>query len=155
MSRYVVVRDYPYPIDEVWDVMTSPELVAQWTTTGRGGRPEGFLPEPGTDFRLIGKPTIGWAGVVYCTVVAAEPPRLLHYTWKGDQASDDVTDVVYRLESTPTGTRFTWEHTGFTGIGGFAMSRLLGRVRRTMMDDGVPVVLAAHHAGEGRGGRPA
>ncbi|GAA4401115.1 SRPBCC family protein [Tsukamurella soli] len=146
MSAYTVVRNYPYPIDEVWEVMTAPEQVAKWTTTGRGGRPEGFAAALGTEFRLIGKPVMGWAGIVYCTVLAVDAPHMLHYSWKGDKATDDVTDVVYRLESTPSGTRFTWEHTGFTGIGGLAMSALLGHVRRTMMDEGVPEVLADYHA---------
>jgi hypothetical protein len=70
----------------------------------------------------------------------------MHYTWKGDEESDDITDVTYLLEPIPGGTRFTWRHTGFTGAGGFAMARLLGNVRRKMMDAGVPRVLAAYHA---------
>ena len=57
-------------------------------------------------------------------------PRTMHYTWKGDAEADDVTDVTYLLQEIPGGTRFTWRHTGFTGAGGFAMSRLLGSVRR-------------------------
>lgn len=145
MSEYSVLRDYPYPIEEVWQVLTAPDLVAQWTTTGRGGRPEEFTPVVGTTFRLVGKPTIGWAGVVHCEVLAVEEPHLLRYTWRGDEASEESTVVTYRLEATPVGTRFTWRHTGFTGPGGFAMSKLLGHVRRTMLTDGVPPVLAAHH----------
>jgi uncharacterized protein YndB with AHSA1/START domain len=146
MSSYTIVREYPYPIEEVWQVLTNPEYVAQWTTTGQGGRPEDFAPVVGQRFRFVGRPTMGWAGVVYCEVEEVRAPRLLRYTWRGDQDSDAVTDVAYRLESTPTGTRFTWDHTGFTGPGGFAMSRLLGGVRRKMLTDGVPPVLAAFHA---------
>ncbi|MEU4195446.1 SRPBCC domain-containing protein [Kribbella sp. NPDC026611] len=146
MSQYTVVREYPYPIGEVWTVLTDPEYVAQWTTTGQGGRPEGFAAVPGTKFQFIGKPTIGWAGIVYCEVVAVDAPRSMRYTWRGDKDSDDVTDVTYLLEETAGGTRFTWEHTGFTGAGGFAMSKLLGNVRRKMMTDGLPPVLAAYHA---------
>ncbi|MGC8074250.1 SRPBCC family protein, partial [Salmonella enterica] len=69
----------------------------------------------------------------------------LRYTWKGDQDSDDVTEVSYLLEETEAGTRFTWRHTGFRGLGGFAMSRLLGNVRRRMLTEGVPPVLEAYH----------
>lgn len=148
MSSYTIVREYAYPIEEVWQVMTTPEYVAEWTTTGQGGRPEGFAAVVGQRFRFVGKPTMGWAGVVYCEVQEVEAPNLLRYTWKGDQDSDEVTDVAYRLESTPTGTRFTWDHTGFTGPGGFAMSRLLGSVRRKMLTNGVPPVLAAFHAAQ-------
>ena len=126
-------------------MMTDPQYVAQWTTTGQGGRPDGFQPVAGSKFRLVGKPTIGWAGVVYCEVVEVDEPRWMHYTWKGDKDSDNVTNVKYLLEEIPGGTRFTWEHTGFTGVGGLAMSKLLGNVRRKMMDHGVPAVLASYH----------
>lgn len=56
-----------------------------------------------------------------------------------------MTEVTYLLEEIASDTRFTWTHTGFTGVGGFAMSQLLGKVRRTMLTDGVPPVLAAYH----------
>lgn len=145
MTEYTVVREYPYPIEEVWAVLTEPEQVAKWTTTGQGGRPEGFAPVAGTRFRFVGKPTMGWAGVVYCEVIAVDAPHSMHYTWQGDEDTYDVTDVTYLLEEAPDGTRFTWHHTGFTGVGGFAMSKLLGNVRRKMLTEGVPPVLEAYH----------
>lgn len=146
MSEYTVRQEYAYPCEEVWHVLTDPEQVARWTTTGRGGRPEDFAPEVGRRFRFVGKPTAGWAGTVYCEVLEVEAPHLLRYTWRGDEHAGDVTDVRYSLESIPGGTRFTWHHTGFAGLGGFAMSKLLGRVRRSMLADGVPPVLAEYHA---------
>ena len=145
MSSYTVTREYRYPVEEVWQVLTDPEWVARWTTSGQGGRPEDFAPEVGRRFRFVGKPTIGWAGVVHCEVLEVQAPRLLRYTWKGDEDTDDVTTVTYLLEPSAAGTRFTWTHTGFTGPGGFAMSRLLGSVRRKMLTEGVPPVLAEHH----------
>jgi hypothetical protein len=39
------------------------------------------------------------------------------------------------------GTRFTYEHTGFTGVGGFFLAKLLGSVRRKMLRVGLPAVL--------------
>jgi uncharacterized protein YndB with AHSA1/START domain len=145
MSEYTVSRTYPYPVEEVWAVLTEPDQVARWTTTGQGGRPEAFAPVPGTEFRFIGKPTIGWAGVVHCQVIAVDPPRSLRYSWKGDEDSDDVTEVTYLLEETAEGTRFTWRHVGFTGVGGYAMSKLLGSVRKKMLSVGLPPVLEAYH----------
>ncbi len=145
MSSYTVVREYPYPIEEVWTVVTDPLYVAQWTATGQGGRPEGFRAVPGTKFQLVGKPTIGWAGVVYCELIAVDAPRSMHYTWKGDEDTDSVTDVKYSLEEISGGTRFTLTHAGFTGVGGFAMSKLLGHVRRKMLTSGVPGVLMEYH----------
>ena len=38
--------------------------------------------------------------------------------------------------------RFTYEHTGFTGVGGFVMAKLvLGPVRRKMLSVGLPAML--------------
>ena len=52
-------------------------------------------------------------------------------------------DLIPRWTATGAGdgTRFTCEHTGFTGVGGLFMSRLLSRVRRTMLTEGLPAVL--------------
>jgi hypothetical protein len=52
-----------------------------------------------------------------------------------------VTVVAYRLEPRAGGTRFTYEHTGFTGVGGLFMAQLLGHVRRKMLRVGLPAVL--------------
>ena len=141
MSEIRIVREYPYPVEQVWTALTDPEVVPRWTSTGRGGRPEGFVPVVGNRFRLIAKPTIGWRGIVDCEVLEAQPPTLLRYSWVGDEGGRP-TYVTYRLEPTAEGTRFTYEHTGFTGIGGFVMARILGSVRTTMLDEGLPPVLA-------------
>lgn len=77
MSEYTIVRNYAYPIEEVWDVLTAPEYVAQWTTTGQGGRPVSFAAVVGTEFQFVGKPTIGWAGIVYCEITEVDAPHLL------------------------------------------------------------------------------
>jgi uncharacterized protein YndB with AHSA1/START domain len=148
MSEYRIVQDYPYPMAEVWQVLTEPALVSRWTTTGQGGRPEGFRPEVGTRFRFVAKPTPGWRGIVDCEVLAVEPPNLLSYTWSGEADGSDKTYVTYTLEPTPAGTRFTWEHTGFAGPKGWLMSRLLKNVRQKMLGTGVPAVLEdLHRAG--------
>jgi hypothetical protein len=53
----------------------------------------------------------------------------------------DETEVVYRLEPHAGGTRFSYERTGFTGVGGVFMAKLLGHVRRKMLNVGLPAVL--------------
>jgi uncharacterized protein YndB with AHSA1/START domain len=136
-----IVRDYPYPVITVWRALTDPALVPLWTATGRGGRPDGFKPEVGTKFRLIGKPFPGWDGIVRCQVQAVDEPVLLRYDWRNKE-TDQPTVVTNILEEIPGGTRLTWEHTGFHGIGGAFMARLLGRVRRAMLTQGLPPVLA-------------
>ena len=140
MSEYHIVREYPKPVPIVWKALTDPALVPLWTSTGQGGRPEGFKPVDGTKFRYIGKPFPGWDGIVLCQVLAVDEPRLLQYDWRNKEG-DEPTVVTNSLEEVPGGTRFTWDHTGFHGIEGLFMSRLLGRVRRTMLFEGFPAVL--------------
>jgi uncharacterized protein YndB with AHSA1/START domain len=141
MSDIRIVRDYPYPVTTVWRALTEPDLIPLWTATGAGGRPEGFAPVAGTKFRFVAKPKPGWNGIVNCEVLEARQPALLRYTWT-DDGGGDTTEVTYRLERVGDGTRFTYEHTGFTGIGGLFMAQLLGRVRRKMLGEGLPAVLA-------------
>jgi hypothetical protein len=83
MSDIHLVRDYPYAPIQVWQAVTDPELVPLWTATGRGGRPVGFRPEPGTKFRFVGKPTPGWNGIVDCEVLDIDAPKLFRYTGVG------------------------------------------------------------------------
>ncbi|MCO5968639.1 SRPBCC family protein [Actinoallomurus soli] len=141
MSEIRIVRDYPYPRAKVWRALTDPELIPLWTATGAGARPEGFAPTPGTRFRFVAKPKPGWNGIVNCEVLEAREPSLLRYTWTDDGGGDD-TEVAYRLEAVGDGTRFTYEHTGFTGVGGLFMAQMLGRIRRRMLTTGLPAVLA-------------
>ena len=141
MSEIRIVRDYQYPVATVWQALTDPGLIPLWTATGAGGRPEGFAPVPGTRFRFVAKPKLGWNGIVNCEVLEAREPVLLRYTWTDDGGGSD-TVVSYHLEPVGKGTRFTYEHTGFTGAGGMFMAKMLGRVRRKMLSEGLPAVLA-------------
>jgi len=141
VSEIRIVRDYPYPTAKVWRAVTDPALIPLWTATGAGGRPEGFTPVAGAKFQFIAKPKPGWNGVVNCEVLEVDEPSLLRYSWT-DDGGGDVTEVRYRLEPQAGGTRFSYEHTGFTGVGGVFMARLLGRVRAKMLTVGLPAVLA-------------
>jgi uncharacterized protein YndB with AHSA1/START domain len=128
-------------VTKVWRAVTDSAVIPLWTSTGRGGRPEGFSTVVGTRFRFVAKPAPGWSGIVECEILEAREPHLLRYSWDGD-AGDDVTQVSYRLEQCADGTRFTYDHTGFTGIGGFLLAKLvLGPVREKMLAVGLPAVL--------------
>jgi uncharacterized protein YndB with AHSA1/START domain len=144
MTEIHIVRRYPQPPELVWRAVTDPELVPRWTTTGAGGRPEGFSPEPGNRFRFVAKPKPGWSGVVDCEVLEATEPRLLRYTWA--DGDGPVTEVTYRIDPDGAGTRFSYDHTGFRGVGGFLLAKLLGRVRTKMLTVGLPPVLASLEA---------
>jgi len=138
MTDIHIVRDYPYPPARVWRAVTDPDLVPLWTATGRGGRPVGFAPVPGTRFQIIAKPVPGWRGILDCEVLEAREPSLLRYSWTDDGTT---TYVAYRIEPRGDGTRFTFDHAGFTGVGGFFLATLLGSVRKKMLSTGLPAVL--------------
>lgn len=136
-----IVYDYPNPPAKVWRAVTDPELIRLWTATGAGARADGFVPVAGTRFQFVAKPMPGWDGVVNCEVLEVDAPSLLRFSW-ADNAGGDLTEVVYRLQPHAGGTRFGYDHTGFAGVKGLFMAKLLGRVRRKMLGAGLPAVLA-------------
>jgi uncharacterized protein YndB with AHSA1/START domain len=137
MSDIRIVRHYPHPQSKVWRALTDPELVALWAM-----RPEGFEPVVGTRFKLVAKPQPGWRGFVECEVLEARAPSLLRYSWLGDDKGD-VTEVTYTLEPESDGTRLTFSHSGFKGIGGFMLAKLMmGPGWRKMITKSIPAVLA-------------
>jgi uncharacterized protein YndB with AHSA1/START domain len=96
MSEYHVVREYPKPLSIVWKALTDPALVPLWTSTGQGGRPEGFKPEVGAKFRFIGKPFPGWDGIVRCEVLTVDEPRLLRYDWRNKESDEPTVAADFR-----------------------------------------------------------
>ncbi|MEU2422106.1 SRPBCC domain-containing protein [Streptomyces sp. NPDC007851] len=140
MSAIHIVRDYPHSPTKVWRAVTDPALIPLWTATGAGARPEGFATTVGTGFQFIAKPKPGWSGIVDCVVLEVDEPRLLRYSWT-DHGGGETTEVTYRIEPRAAGTRFTYDHTGFAGTGGFFMAQILGHVRRRMLRVGLPAVL--------------
>lgn len=114
MSEIRIVLEYQRPRAIVWKLLTDPQLVPLWTSTGQGGRPEGFKPEVGAKFRYVGKHFPGWDGIVRCEVLAVEEAALLRYDWRNKEG-DQPTIVTNVLEDIPGGTRLTWERTGFHG----------------------------------------
>jgi uncharacterized protein YndB with AHSA1/START domain len=137
MSDIRVVRDYPHPPAKVWRALTDPALMALW-----GMRPEGYAPIVGTKFKLVAKPEPGWRGFVECEVLEVREPSLIRYAWIGDEKGK-ATRVTYALAPQAGGTRLTFEQTGFTGLGGFLLAKLImGPGWRTMLDKAFPAVLA-------------
>jgi uncharacterized protein YndB with AHSA1/START domain len=137
MSDIRIVRDYPHPPSKVWRALTVPALMALW-----GMRPEGFEPVAGNRFKYVAKPQPGWRGFVECEVLEAREPLVLRVSWVGDE-SGKKTFVAYALEAHAGGTRLTFEHTGFTGVGGFLLAKLMmGPGWKKMLTAAIPAVLA-------------
>src|SRR5580692_4019133 len=111
MAEIRIVRDYPQPPEQVWRALTDPALIPRWTSTGAGGRPEGFATTVGARFRYVAKSRPGWSGIVECVVLESDEPRLLRYSWADP------------------------------GVGGLFMATLLRRVRAKMLTTGLPAVL--------------
>lgn len=141
MPEIDIVCDYRHSPGKVWRAVTDPDLIPYWTSTGKGARAVGFEPVPGNRFQFVAKPMPGWRGIVDCTVLEVREKELLRYTWIGAEG-EEPSYVRYELEPTAQGTRFAYRHTGFTGIGGFAMAKMLGRIRRKMLTVGMPALLS-------------
>ena len=143
MTDIHIVCDYPHPPAKVWSAVTDPELDPA-VDRDRARRPaEGFAPIPGTRFQFVAKPYPGWRGIVDCEVLEVREPSLLRFSWKGEE-NGTPTYVTYRIEPHGGGTRFTFDHTGFTG----ARRVLHGQAARLGPQED------AHHRPAGRPGRP-
>jgi uncharacterized protein YndB with AHSA1/START domain len=114
-----IVRDYPHPPAKVWRALTDPELMALW-----GMRPEGFALVVGTRYKLIGEPNRNWRGFVECELLEAREPSLLRYSWVGDD-SGKPTQVTFTLTPHAGGTRVSFEHSGFSGLSGFMLAKII------------------------------
>ena len=140
MAEIKIVCDYAHSPRKVWQAMTDPDLIPYWTSTGQGARAVGFEPVVGNHFQFVAKPVPGWRGIVDCEVLEVRELEFLRYTWVGSEG-EPPSYVTYLLEPTSDGTRFTYHHTGFVGITGFAMSKLLGAVRKKMLTVALPTLL--------------
>jgi len=108
-----VEKVLPYTAEKIWRTLTSSELIAKWLM------PNDFALEVGRRFNFRTKPIGDWNGVVDCEVLAAEPPRLLRYSWKGGADTNPVygsrldTVVTWTLTPVEGGTSVRMVHDGF------------------------------------------
>ncbi|MFL5807765.1 MAG: SRPBCC family protein [Roseiflexaceae bacterium] len=83
------------------------------------------MPRVGHRFQFRTAPVPGFDGVVSCEVLEVDEPRRLSYTWQGGWLRRP-TVVTWTLEPVAEGTRVLLDHNGFEGLGGFALSAILG-----------------------------
>ena len=134
MSALRLTREYPHPIDKVWRALTERELLSKWLM------PTDFEPVLGHRFTFRTDPAPGFDGVVRCEVLAIDPPRRLEFSWRGGPID---TVVVWELEETPTGTRLSVSQSGFRGLKGWLIRRMLAGGSKTMYGRWLPAVLDA------------
>ncbi|PLP58556.1 ATPase [Mesorhizobium loti] len=102
----VVECDLPEAPEKVWRALTEPEIVAAWLM------PNDIKAEAGHRFSL------GTEGRIDCTVLEAEPGRMLRYSWRefsrpeGTSGFDSV--VTFELARAANGgTHLRIVHDGF------------------------------------------
>jgi len=92
------VRDLAHPMARVWAALTAPDQVGEWSPFRTGH--DLSVPGPAVLAMVDGDTTVD----LPATVLRAEPPSLLEYTW-----GDDV--LRWELQPTAAGTRLTLRHT--------------------------------------------
>ena len=112
-AAIVVEKVLPYPPEKIWHTLTQSELIARWLM------PNDFTPLVGHRFNFRTKPMGDWDGVVDCEVLAADPPRLLRYSWKGGSDANPAygsrlnSTVTWTLTAVDGGTHLKMVHDGF------------------------------------------
>jgi uncharacterized protein YndB with AHSA1/START domain len=123
---------YPHPPEKVWRALTDRRALSEWLMEND------FEPRTGHKFTFRTKPAPGFDGVVHCQVITLDEPRCLSYTWRGGPIN---TTVTWKLEPTANGTRLRLAHTGFTGLRGMMLAKLLGGGWNKMLNNTLPDVL--------------
>ncbi len=94
----VLERDLHHPPEKVWLAITDPVHLREWAPFDASAS----LAVPGTKVKLttVNAPN---PNITETTITRADPPKLLEYTWGGN-------DLRWQLETTATGTRLTLWH---------------------------------------------
>ncbi len=110
-------RTYPFPVEAVWQALTDARAIRQWWVD------TDFEPVEGRSFFFRDKPQPGWDGTVRGTVLEAQAPHVVRFTWVGGGSDSTVT---YRLTLTGDGgTVLVLTHEGLTGLKGLLVGSML------------------------------
>ena len=93
--KLIIIREFRHSPDKVWQALTDPEQLREWAPF----EADGSLARSGTTVNLT---TVGVPGplVSATRVTRAEAPKLLEYSWGGN-------DMRWELEAIGGGTRLT------------------------------------------------
>jgi len=101
--------------EEVWEALTVSTEISAWLMPVAD-----FKAEVGATFMMQAKPMGKWDGKIYGTILIADKPRILSYTWKGDQMKSN-TVIKWTLTPLNDGTLVILEHSGFSGFSDFIL----------------------------------
>lgn len=89
--------------------------------------PTDFKLEVGHRFQFHTEPRGNFKGVVDCQFLTIDAPRVLMYSWRGgpECPADHPTVVSWTLTPIEGGTKVQFAHTGFTGLPGFIIGKLI------------------------------
>lgn len=131
LKLHIMKRDiklswfYPYPVETIWECLTDPELLKQWSLSSGDFRAE-------VGFKWMEtrppKPKMKWDGKMYFEVLEIVPLKKLVYSFKGGP-SEGVhtldTIVTWSLHPKEGGTELRLVHSGFSGARGYFTSFIM------------------------------
>ena len=111
---------FPHAPQDVWEYLTSAELMAQWLMKND------FKPVVGHQFNFLTGPLpqFDFDGIAYCTVLEVVPFEKLVYSWKSGPGNGVITLdslVTWTLHKKDNGTELQLDHTGFKELENVAM----------------------------------
>ena len=123
-----IERFYPYPIEKVWNAISSSEALEKWLM------PNDLKLKKGYEFSFRTKPQPGFDGIVKCKIIDFEAPTKLQYSWQGGPLKKP-TLVAFELKAEKGGTRLYFRHSGFEGfINQYIIRFILGRGWKNLLD---------------------
>jgi uncharacterized protein YndB with AHSA1/START domain len=138
MTSIKLERRYRHSTKRVWRALTDRAAISEW-----GMKTDDFEPKVGAKFILRGEPNRAWRGFVECEVVECIPEKIIAYTWQGNER-EPPTLVRFILEADGDGTKLSFEHSGFRGIGGWMLARfVMGPGWKKMLEGTIFRVLEA------------
>lgn len=117
---------YPFPPEQVWTALTDAESLADWLM------PNDFKPELGHRFQFKTQPAPGFDGTVNCEVLEIDRPRRVAFSWAGGGID---TIVSFDLEPHGDSTRLVMQQSGFAGMRGLMVSKILSGGWKRMIEE--------------------
>jgi uncharacterized protein YndB with AHSA1/START domain len=137
MQKTITIEKiYPHSPEDVWNSLTSPELMSEWLMKNN------FEARPGHTFQFTYEMD-GKQGTVDCKVLEVSRPRKLSYTWQWGPA---VTVVTWLLEPAAGGTRLRLEHSGFDSEKDAEIFQKLSGGWQKKLDEQLPESIGKHVA---------